>query len=184
MCDIALIAAVAENRVVGKDGQMPWRLPADLQYFKSKTQGKVVIMGRKTHESIGRLLPNRTNFIVTRQTDHSQFAEGAHLFHDINEAIAAAKERLADDDSSEVQPSVPQEVMIIGGGQIYQATLPLANRLYLTEVHATPKGDAFFPPLNLTEWRQVSRQRFAADEHNQFDYSFVQLDRVGSKESA
>lgn len=191
--EIALIAAVAENRVVGDQGQLPWRLPADLRYFKSVTEGKVVIMGRVTYDSIGKPLPNRKNFVVTRQADPSRFHETCHIFNTLSEAISAARIVCEDEGTQEIDligqcddgpcndeidRVEKREIMIIGGAQIYREALPLADRIYLTQVHATPKGDAYFPALNLNEWKQVSHERHVADEKNQYDYSFVVLDRV------
>ena len=159
---IAAIVAMSENRVIGVDNTLPWHLKADLQHFKKLTTGHAVIMGRKTFESIGRPLPNRENIIVTRNLDFS--AEGCLVMHDLNEVIAYAKQQ--------------ESVFIIGGAQLYQATLNHVDTLYITEVHTSLEGDAFFPELNSDEWLEVSRERFSNNEENDFDYSFVELGRV------
>lgn len=181
MAKISMIAAVAENGVVGLNGQMPWRLSADLRYFKSVTMGKVVIMGRKTFESIGKPLPNRKNFIVSRRVSEPvpvalSLEEGQEAmpdcfwFSDLKSAIEVAH-RLAGDN---------EQVMIAGGAQIYTQALGIADKLYLTEVHASPEGDAYFPQFDRTRWKEVFRERCPADEKNQYDYSFVQLERLTS----
>lgn len=139
---LCLIVAQAENRAIGKDNQMPWHLPEDLQYFKRVTLGKPVIMGRKTFESIGRALPGRTNIVITRQTDWQ--ATGVTAATSLEAAIEMA--------ASEA----PEEIMIIGGAQIYQESLPLAERVYLTQIHAGFDGDAFFPELD-DGWQETSR---------------------------
>ena len=128
---ISLIAALSENRVIGKAGSLPWHLPGDFRRFKERTLGHVIIMGRKTHESIGRPLPGRTNIVVTR--DPARQIPGCIVVADLEEALAKARE------------SEREEIFIIGGGQIYAEALAMADRLYLTLVHAIMDGDAFFP---------------------------------------
>lgn len=156
---ISLIAAMADNGVIGKDGKMPWHLPEDLRYFKAQTLGKPVIMGRKTWESIGaKPLPGRDNFVISRNPDYN--AEGAIVVGSLDEALSLVE--WAD------------EVMIAGGGQIYAEALALADRLYLTEVHIETDGDARFPAFNGGEWVEISREdRTDGDTA----YSFVVLDR-------
>jgi dihydrofolate reductase len=141
---ISLIAAVAQNCAIGKDNQLLWQLPEDMRYFRETTRGKTVIMGRKTWESLPaafRPLPGRRNIVVTR--DRHYVADGAVLAHSLAEAVAAA----GDDD----------ETFIIGGAELYQQALPMAQRLYLTEVAKTYDGDVFFPEIMPAEWQEVSR---------------------------
>ncbi len=160
---IALIAAVARNGVIGRDGDMPWRISADLKYFKSTTMGKPIIMGRKTFESIGKALPGRPNIVVTRRASFA--ADDVEVAGGLDQALAVA----AAYDS--------EEVMVIGGGQIYTTALPLAERLYLTEVHMEADGDVVFPAIDRARWREVSRDDHAA-EGDTPAFSFVTLDRV------
>ncbi|MAZ89077.1 MAG: dihydrofolate reductase [Cellvibrionaceae bacterium] len=159
---IALIAAQAENRVIGLNNQMPWHLPEDLQYFKRVTLGKPVIMGRKTFESIGRPLPGRTNIVVTRQSHWT--AEGVEVAADLDQAFAMATSQK------------PEELMVIGGAQIYAETLPYAARVYLTQIHESFEGDAWFPELG-AEWEQVACQKGHSEKQN-LGYSFLTFDRV------
>ena len=158
---ISLIAAMAENRVIGINNKMPWHLPADLRHFKALTVGKPIIMGRKTWESLPGLLPDRPHIVVNREPSYQ--AEGCQVVHSIDEALAAAG-------------NVP-EVMIVGGGNFYTAMLPQADRLYLTQVETTIEGDAFFPDYNTTEWQVISQEKHPADEKNPFAYSFLTLER-------
>lgn len=164
---LALIAAVADNGVVGRDNKMPWHLPEDLKYFKRITLGKPVVMGRKTWDSIGRPLPGRTNIVISRQADLK--LEGASVVADLPAALSLAKSIAVADGSD--------ELMVIGGSEIYALALPLAQRLYLTEVHAQVAGDALFPVWNREEWGESSRQRHSASDTNPYDYSFVVYDR-------
>ena len=158
---ISLIVALARNRVIGRDNQLPWRLSADLQHFKGLTMGKPIVMGRKTHESIGRPLPGRANIVVTRDSGFS--AEGCRVVHSIDEALVAAGD--------------VDEVMIMGGENLYSQLLPRADRLYLTEVQAEVSGDAWFPEFDETQWQELERESHRADENNEFDYDFVVLAR-------
>ncbi|HCT41224.1 MAG TPA: dihydrofolate reductase [Moraxellaceae bacterium] len=164
---LALIAAVAENGCIGIGNKLPWYLPEDLKYFKAVTSGKAVIMGRTTFDSLGRPLPNRTNIVITRNTSFTA-PEGVRVVHSLDEAIALA-ESVAFIDGSE-------EIIIIGGSQIYAEALPHVDRMYLTEVKKSVPGDAFFPEWNRQEWQETGRQ----DHHYepaQTDYSFVVYDR-------
>ncbi len=163
----ALIVAMAQNRVIGRNNKLPWYLPNDLKYFKQVTMGKPIIMGRLTFESIGKPLPGRVNIVVTRNRDWQ--AEGVRVTHSLEDAYDLAAS-IADIDGRD-------EVMVIGGDQIYRAALPLANRLYLTEVHAQVDGDAYFPAFDRSDWQEVAREDFAASEPNPYAYSFVVLDR-------
>jgi len=159
---IALIVAMAENRVIGRNNQLPWHIPADLRHFKTLTMGKPIIMGRKTHESIGRPLPGRDNIVIT--TDRLYQAEGCQVVHSIGQALQAA--------------GGCEEAMIIGGANLYRQTLEDAGRLYLTLIKAEPQGDAWFPEIDPQQWREIEREAHKADESNQYDYDFVVLDRA------
>lgn len=159
---VSLIAAMAENRVIGRNNQLPWRLSADLQRFKALTMGKPIIMGRKTWESIGRPLPGRTNIVVTR--DASYQAEGCVVVHSVDQALKAA----ADSD----------EVMVIGGANLYQQLLERTDRLYLTQVKTKVEGDAWFPEFDMTQWHEIAREPHSNDEKNDFDFEFVTLERI------
>lgn len=145
---IALIAAVARNGVIGRDNQMPWRLPGELQYFKQVTLGKPVVMGRKTFLSIGRPLPGRSNIVITR--DHDFRADGVTVAHDLDEALSLA-------DAIAVRDGV-SEIMVIGGGDIYRQALPRAAVLYLTEVLADIEGDAWFPEVEWSLWHREQQR--------------------------
>jgi dihydrofolate reductase len=159
---IALIAAMAENRVIGRDNRLPWRLSADLRRFKSLTMGKPVIMGRKTYESIGKPLPGRSNIVVTR--DRGYRAPGCTVVHSFEQALGAAAGQA--------------EVMVIGGAELYRQSLERAQRIYLTLVKAEVDGDALFPDFEPRQWRELERESHRADEKNQYDYDFVTLQRV------
>ena len=165
---IALIVAASENNVIGVNNQLPWHLPGDLKYFKAMTLGKPVIMGRKTFESIGKPLPGRDSIVISRQTNYA--AEGINLVASLGEAIALG-ERLS-------QVNATEEVMIIGGAQIYAEALALAHRVYLTRVHAIIDGDAYFPQLEAGSWHEVARQEVAPKEPDGFAFSYLILDRI------
>lgn len=164
----ALIVAMAQNRVIGRNNNLPWYLPEDLKYFKRVTMGKPIIMGRKTFESIGRPLPGRTNIIVTRNKEYS--ADGIKVVHNLAEAKALCCSIAEIDGQS--------EAMVIGGAQIYQQALAYADRLYLTEVHGEVEGDAYFPEFDRANWQEVGRENFSAAGPNPYDYSFLVLDRA------
>lgn len=166
--DIALIVAMAENGVIGRNNQLPWYLPEDLRYFKKTTMGKPIIMGRKTFESIGKPLPGRTNIVISSQQD-LVLPEGVRLASSVESALAIA-EGVALIDGID-------EVMVIGGEQIYAMFMPRATRLYLTKVHAAVDGDAWFSAYKENDWEQVSQQCFAASANNPYDYSFCVLQR-------
>ncbi|UTA48117.1 type 3 dihydrofolate reductase [Simiduia sp. 21SJ11W-1] len=168
MTEIALIVAMAENRTIGRDNQLPWHLPDDLAYFKRVTLGKPIIMGRKTYESIGRPLPGRANLVVTRQPGWA--ADGVTVCNSLEAAIAQAR--------AQALAAGVDEVMVIGGSEIYAQALPEASRLYLTQVHAQIDGDAHFPPLDAGQWQQVSEDRRASSGSNPHDYSFIVLRRT------
>lgn len=159
---ISMIAAMAKNRVIGKGNDMPWHLPADLKYFKKVTLGKPVIMGRNTYESIGMLLPGRKNIIITRNPAYA--VEGATTANSIESAIETCGD--------------VEEVMIIGGGTIYQQALNLANKLYLTYIDLDVEGDTFFPDYESAgTWKVECTETHEADNKNKYRYEFVTLVR-------
>lgn len=164
---VAIIVAMAQNNVIGKDNQLPWRIPADLKYFKSMTMGKPMIMGRKTFESIGKPLPGRTTIVVTK---NKQFSfPGVLVAYSVDEALRQACEVATD--------SGVGEVMVVGGAQLYAECLPLADRLYITEIKAVVDGDAYFPSLTPDVWYQEERDDFPKDERNEHPYSFAVYSR-------
>lgn len=157
MTTLSLIVATANNNVIGKNNVMPWHLPADLAYFKKVTLGKPVIMGRKTFESIGFPLPGRRNIIISRHHDYC--AEGIDVVNSVEEALALVPEA--------------DEVMVIGGGTIYQYCLPKANKLYVTHIQADINGDTYFPLYDIeNDWHKISNQPYAADAKNVYDLDF------------
>jgi dihydrofolate reductase len=163
---IALIVAVSQNHVIGRDNQLPWHLPEDLKYFKSVTMGKPILMGRKTFDSIGRPLPGRTNIVITRDSEWT--AQGVEAVTDIQAALAVGERAC--------QAAAIDEIMVIGGAQIYQKFLPYADRLYLTKVEAKVEGDAFFPKIDSAHWQQVAEKMpETMDTH---PYRFLIFDRV------
>lgn len=162
---LSLIAAIAENRVIGVRNTLPWHLPADLKYFRRLTVGHPIILGRRNYESIGRPLPERTNIVITRRTDYS--APGCRVVHTLEAALAAA--------------NGTSEIFIVGGAEVYAQTLAQADRLYLTFVHAVVPGDTFFPEFDLREWRELAREYHAADEKHAHAFSFVTLERLRPK---
>ncbi|KJY83580.1 diacylglycerol kinase [Vibrio galatheae] len=157
---VSMIAAMAQDRVIGKDNQMPWHLPADFAWFKRCTLGKPVVMGRKTYESIGRPLPGRHNIVISR--DATLTIEGVTTVTSIDEALQSAGDA--------------EEVMIIGGGTIYQACLPQANKLYVTYIDAQIEGDTQFPEWGAS-FQETYSENYAADEKNDYDMRFVVLER-------
>jgi len=165
---ISLVWAMAQNRVIGRNNQLPWYLPEDLKYFKRITLGKPVIMGRKTFDSIGKPLPGRTNIVVTRNRDWS--FEGVRTVDSL-EAARELCENQAIVDGTE-------EAMIIGGAEIYRQAMPLADRLYLTEVHADVEGDATFPEFDRSQWQEIAREDFEASGPNPCNYSFIILEKT------
>ena len=159
---ISLIAAMADDRAIGINNSLPWKLPADMQWFRKHTLGKPVVMGRKTFESFGgRPLPKRPNIVVT--TDKAYVAEGAIVVNSIEEAIAAAGE--------------VDELMIIGGASFYEQMLAKADRFYLTRVHGQFEADAWFPEYESYGWKEVAREEYKADEDNAYDMSFITLEK-------
>ena len=164
---IVLVAAVAENGVIGREGGMPWRLPGDLRYFKKTTLGKPVIMGRRTFESIGKPLPGRPNIVLTR--DASFRANGVQIADGLDKGLSLAEQEAA--------RLGADEIAVIGGGEIYAQALARAARIYLTEVHAAAEGTARFPALDRGIWREVSRDGPHQGPADTYSYSFVVLER-------
>jgi len=158
---ISIIAAVADNMVIGNKNSLPWKLPADMEYFKKNTLGKTIIMGAKTFESIGKALPNRKNIILSYDKNYK--AEMCIMVTSIEEALKKVRE--------------DEEVMIAGGASVYKQFLPLANRLYLTFIHHDFEGDVYFPKFDINEWKEIKRIDNQSDEKNLYSYSFVILER-------
>ena len=165
---ISLIVAMSENRVIGLDGEMPWHLSEDLKYFKRATMGAPIIMGRKTFDSIGRVLPGRANIIITHNINYT--ADGVDIAHDLESAIKKA--------SYEAANQGKDEIFVIGGAQIYALALAQADRLYLTEVHQTFAGDAYFPEIKMGDWSEIERNARGPETLGGPAYSFVILERV------
>jgi dihydrofolate reductase len=160
---LSLIWAMTDERVIGIENSLPWKLPADMKWFRQHTLGKPIIMGRKTFESFGaKPLPQRLNIIVSKDSQYR--AQDAVVVGSIAEAVEKVKD--------------VEEVMVIGGASLYAQTLPLAQRLYMTLVHANIKGDAWFPEFDLNQWQEIERQEHAADEKNPFAYTFLILEKT------
>ncbi|MGA2418163.1 MAG: dihydrofolate reductase [Candidatus Staskawiczbacteria bacterium] len=161
---LSMISAMAENRVIGNKNTLPWHMPADFKYFKEATLGKTIVIGLNTFKSIGeKALPKRKNIILNNDQKYIP-PEGCFVAHSIEELLKMTKNE--------------PEVMICGGASVYKQFLPLAQRLYLTEIHANPEGDTYFPEINLSEWKEVKRVDNKADEKNKYDYSFVIFERI------
>lgn len=158
---LSIIVAVGEGNVIGKENRLIWHLPRDMRHFKETTTGHYIIMGRKTFESNGRPLPNRTNVIITRDKNYK--AEGCVVVHTLEDAI-----KLAKDDP---------EAFIIGGGVIYELAMPLIDRIYLTQIHHKFEGDTYFPEINMDEWVEVEKREFEPDEKNKYPFTILTLDR-------
>jgi dihydrofolate reductase len=159
---ISIIVAASTNNVIGKDGGLPWRLPEDLRRFKQVTMGKPMIMGRATWESIGRALPGRKNIVMTRQKDF--VAEGCDVVATIDDAIKTAGNA--------------EEVMIIGGGNLYRQFLPRTDRIYFTRVHVRIDGDTYFPEFNEGEWDLSAKEAFSASTEREYAFDILMLDRI------
>ncbi|VAX04612.1 Dihydrofolate reductase [hydrothermal vent metagenome] len=159
---LSLIWAMADNRVIGIENRLPWKLPADMKWFRQNTMGKPIIMGRLTFESFGaKPLPGRRNIIVSRNPSYT--ADGIEVYTSLEDALQSTQNN--------------EETMIIGGMSLYKQALPLADRLYMTLIHANVKGDAWFPEFDLHEWQETARNDFPADEKNPHAYSFITLDK-------
>lgn len=162
--ELVLIAAVARNRVIGRENALPWRLKADLAHFKQTTMGRPILMGRKTWESLGRPLPGRLNIVITRNADYQ--ADGATVVHSLDAALEVAGDAA--------------QVFMIGGEQLYAQSIDRADRLMLTQVHADVEGDAWFPPVDPARFREVSRTHHPADADNDHPVDFVDYLRTGA----
>ena len=158
---LTLIAAMGKNRAIGLDGRMPWHLPAELQHFKKTTMGKTIVMGRKTWQAIGRPLPGRQNIVVSRNPDFH--AKGADLAASVDDAVAMSES---------------DEVMIIGGGQLYALALPSATRMVLTLIDIEPEADTWFPEWDDAEWSQDSEEHYPVDDDNKLAYRIIELRRT------
>jgi dihydrofolate reductase len=164
---ITPIAACGLDMTIGKDGDLPWRLPADLRFFKRTTMGKPMIMGRRTFETLPGALKGRSNIVLTRQEDFAP--EGVEVAHSVDEALALAGEEGSD------------EIMILGGATVYEELLPIADRLYLTVIHEHFDGDTFFPAFDIDDWEIAGAEHHEADAENPYMYSFFMLERVAEK---
>ena len=160
---ISIIVAIAKNGVIGKGNELPWNLPADLNYFRTKTKGHPVIMGARTHLSIGRLLPGRKNIVLSDDPSF-QPIEGAIMVRSFEEAFEAANDN--------------EEAFIIGGANVYKQGLNYANRLYITEVQADVKGDILFPEFDKSQWKEISREKRKKDAESIFDLDFVAYEKI------
>jgi dihydrofolate reductase len=160
---ISLLVAMDRNHVIGFDNGMPWHLPADLQFFKAKTTGNKMIMGRKTYESIGKPLPNRKNIVLTRK--HTDFPEGIEVINDLE----TVKNWNAENPG--------EELFVIGGGKIFDQAISYADRMYITWIDAAFEGDTFFPEFQENEWQLTSKEKGIKNEKNPYDYYFLQYDR-------
>ncbi|WNQ10291.1 dihydrofolate reductase [Paenibacillus aurantius] len=162
---ISFIVAMDDNRGIGKNNDLPWRLPADLAYVKKVTLGKTLIMGRKTFDSMGKPLPGRRNVVLTRSEDFQ--AEGTEVVHSVDEAL-------------EKYAGGEDEVMIFGGSDIFKLFLPHADRMYITRIHDTFEADTFFPEVDESEWMIVSQKQGVRDEKNPYDYEFYVYERAAA----
>ncbi|MCJ7787258.1 MAG: dihydrofolate reductase [Methyloceanibacter sp.] len=165
---IALVVAMAENRAIGLGGNLPWHLSSDMRYFRKITMGKPIVMGRLTFKSLGRALPGRVNIVLTRNAAFE--APGAIMAYNLEEAFDVARKAAAKDGVD--------EIMVIGGEDVFREVLQQAGRIYLTEVHATPEADTWFPALDGGEWREVSREDHAPGPKDDHAFSFVVLERA------
>lgn len=165
--DIALVVAAAENGIIGRDGGLPWHVSSDLKFFRKTTLGKPIVMGRKTFESIGKPLDGRPNIVISR--DPAFAPDGVYVFASIDDALAIARTLAAD--------LGQDEVAVIGGAQIYAATLPVADRVYLTRIHAQPDGDASLPALDPSMWQEVSHVRHEAGPKDDHPFSIMVYER-------
>ncbi len=162
---ITLIVAKAKNNVIGRDNQLIWKLSADLKRFKNLTSGHFILMGRKTYESLGKPLPNRTHLIITRNPDF-QAPEGHYTFSSFEDAVIFCNKISVD------------QLFIIGGGQIYTETIDRCDTLEITEVDAEPEGDTFFPEINPSIWIETERESFPSDEKNEHPFAFVTYQKI------
>lgn len=161
---ISIIVAKAKNNVIGKDNQLIWRLSSDLKHFKRQTTGHHLIMGRKTYESMGKPLPNRTSIVITRNPDY-QIPEGHHVVNGLEEALELAKSKNL------------EKVFIAGGAEIYDLAIPYSDEMIITEVDCSPSGDAFFPKVDWSEWKKVEEDFHPKDEKNEYNCTFLTYQR-------
>lgn len=171
---IVLVVAVAENGVIGRDNQLPWKIRSDLKYFRSVTLNKPVVMGRKTYDSIGKPLPGRTNIVVTRRND---FAEpGVLVVQGLAQALEAAR--------GDALRRGTNEIAVIGGTEIFAQTLPIADRIALTRVHASPSGNTYFPEIDASDWRETERTPHERGPGDDYGFTIVQYQREARHERA
>lgn len=168
MAKIVLVAAVARNGAIGVKGGLPWRLPSDLKHLRETTWGRPMVMGRKTFDSIGKPLPGRETIVVTR--DQAFARDGVHVVRSIDDALALG--------ASRAQAMGVDEIMVIGGGELYRATLDRADRIVLSEVDLAPEGDAFFPELDMSQWREVARKTPPRTEKDEAAFTVRILERA------
>jgi dihydrofolate reductase len=171
---IALVVAMGENRAIGKGGVLPWRLSTDLKQFRKVTLGKPIVMGRRTFESFGRVLDQRVNIILTRDRGYS--VPGAVVAHSLEEALEQARRA--------AKKAGLDEIMVIGGEDVFREVMPQAGRIYLTEVHARPEADTWFPDFDRSAWREVVRESHAAGPKDDHAFSFILLERAPHPEEA
>ncbi|MBC8014012.1 MAG: dihydrofolate reductase [Methyloceanibacter sp.] len=167
---IALVVAMGENRAIGRGGDLPWHLRSDMRYFRKITMGKPIIMGRLTFKSLPRVLDGRLNIVLTR--DRGFVAPDAVMAHSLEAGLKAARASAA--------RTAAEEIMVIGGEDVFREVLPQASRIYLTEVHASPQADTWFPDLDMSEWREVFREAHQAGPRDDHAFSLVVLDRTRS----
>lgn len=160
---ISIIVAVADNWVIGKKNSLPWYLPADLKHFKEITMGHHIIMGQKTHESIGRALPGRTNIVLSFDKEYK--AEGCTVVNSLDEAISIAEN------------NGEKEVFVIGGASVYEQSVDIADKIYITRIHNKFDGDVYFPELDLNKWKEISREEHQPDDKNPYEYEFLVLEK-------
>lgn len=162
---LSILVAMAKNRVIGRNNQLPWHLPADLKHFKLLTMGQTIVMGRKTYESIGRPLPGRENIIITRQTGYK--VPGATVVNSLQDAILKCEE----------SSTINSENFIIGGEKLYWQTLDICQRIYITEIQSDFEGDVFFPEFDRSDWKEIQRDKHTSENDTHIEYHFVILDR-------
>jgi len=160
---ISFLVAMDQNKVIGRNNQLPWHLPEDLKYFKKVTMGHPIAMGRKTHDSIGRILPGRENIIITRNSDYK--CEGCLVFYSIEDFVRYCKES-------------NDEIFVIGGAEVFKETFDYVDRLYITCIHEKFEGDTFFPNFDTNAWKLISLEKGIKDQKNPYDYDFRMYERV------
>ena len=165
---ISHVVALSNNNVIGVDNMLPWNLKRDLQHFKNYTTNKILLMGRKTYESIGRPLPNRINYVISTTIDE---IDGAEVFKSIDDALDAANRKCDEDNKY-------NEIVIIGGGYLFRDTLKITNKLVLTNVNCEIEGDVFYPDIDFNQWQEISSEKFSKDIDNDYDFKVRVLKRV------